>query len=198
MNWLDLVFIVLVVMCGMVGIRLGLIRAAFGVLGVVVGILVASQVSVSVGRLYADFIAYETLAYVIAYGFIILVSIIVAKVLTIVVCQVVYRLFMGWVDKLAGLAMGLVAGLAISGAIIAGLAELTFDSELFGKGAGAQFLENKSYVVEVKGRLESALINSAMVAPFFGVTSTLPANSLGFVPSNFVGALEILQLRIDG
>ena len=198
MNWLDLIFMVLVIMCGMVGIWLGLIRAAFGVLGVVVGILVASQASDSVGRLYAGFIAHETLAYVIAYGFIILVSIIVARVLTIVVCQVVYRLFMGWVDKLAGLAMGLVAGLAISGAIIAGLAELTFDSELFGKGAGAQFLENKSYVVEVKGRLEGALINSAMVDVFFGVASTLPANSLGFVPSNFVGALEFLQLRIDG
>ncbi len=182
----------------MLCIWLGLIRAAFGVLGVVVGILVASQVSDSVGRLYSGFIAHETLAYVIAYGFIILVSIIVARVLTIVVCQVVYRLFMGWVDKLAGLAIGLVAGLAITGAIIAGLAELTFDSELFGKGAGAQFLENKSYVVEVKGRLEGALINSAMVDVFFGVTSTLPANSLGFVPSNFVGALEILQLRIDG
>ena len=100
--------------------------------------------------------------------------------------------------RLAGLAMGLIAGAAISGAIIAGLAELTFDSDLFGKGAGAQFLENKSYVVEVKEKLEGALINSAMVDVFFGVTSKLPAGSLGFVPSNFVGALEILQLRIDG
>ena len=44
----------------------------------------------------------------------------------------------------------------------------------------------------------SALIESAMVDVFFGVRSKLPASSLGFVPSNFVGALEFLELRIDG
>ena len=198
MNWLDLAFIVLVVMSGLVGIWIGLIRAAFGVLGVVVGILVAGQVSNDVGRLYAGIISNETLAYVIAYGLIILVSIVVARVLTIVVRRVVYMLFMGWLDKLAGLAIGLIAGAAISGALIVGLAELTFNSDLIEKGAGAKVLEKRAYGVEAKEKLEGALIDSVLVGAFFGVRNKLPASSLGFVPSNFVGALETLQLRIDG
>lgn len=198
MNWLDLAFIVLVVMSGLVGIWIGLVRAAFGVLGVVVGILVAGQVSGDVGRLYAGIISNETLAYVIAYGLIILVSIVVARVLTIVVRHVVYMLFMGWLDKLAGLAIGLIAGAAISGALIVGLAELTFNSDLIEKAAGAEVLVNKAHGVAVKEKLEGALIDSALVGAFFGVRSKLPASSLGFVPSNFVGALETLQLRIDG
>jgi len=45
MNWLDMVFITLVIACGAVGVWIGLIRAALSALGLVLGILVASQVS---------------------------------------------------------------------------------------------------------------------------------------------------------
>ena len=198
MNWLDIVLIVLVVSCGLVGVWIGLIRAAFGALGVVLGILIASQVSDNLGGLYAGYISNETLANVIAYALIILMSVIVARVLAMVVRKVVYMLFMGWADRVAGLAMGLIAGAAISGAAIAGLAELTYNSELIDRGVAAGGLENNAKVAEVKERLESALIDSALVGVFLEVTDKLPANALGFVPSNFMLALETLELRIDG
>ena len=198
MNWLDIVFIVLVISCGLVGVWIGLIRAAFGALGVVLGILIASQVSDNLGGLYAGYISNETLANVIAYALIILLSVIVARVLAMVVRKVVYILFMGWADRVAGLAMGLIAGAAISGAAIAGLAELTYNSELIDRGVSAGGLENNAKVAEVKERLESALIDSALVGVFLEVTDKLPANALGFVPSNFMLALETLELRIDG
>ena len=198
MNWLDIVFMVLVISCGLVGVWIGLIRAAFGALGVVLGILIASQVSDNLGGLYAGYISNETLANVIAYALIILLSVIVARVLAMVVRKVVYMLFMGWADRVAGLAMGLIAGAAISGAAIAGLAELTYNSELIDRGVSAGGLENNAKVAEVKERLESALIDSALVGVFLEVTDKLPANALGFVPSNFMLALETLELRIDG
>ena len=93
MNWLDIVFIVLVISCGLVGVWIGLIRAAFGALGVVLGILIASQVSDNLGGLYAGYISNETLANVIAYALIILLSVIVARVLAMVVRKVVYTCF---------------------------------------------------------------------------------------------------------
>ena len=130
MNWLDLAFITLVFGCGVVGVWIGLIRAALAALGVVLGILVASQVSNDVGGLYAGYISNETLANVIAYGLVILASIIVARIITVVVLKVVNFLAMGWVDKVAGLAMGLVVGAAITWAAIGGLAELTYSSDL--------------------------------------------------------------------
>ena len=74
MNWLDLVLILLVALAAAAGVWTGVIRAAFGTLGVVLGVLIAGQASDDLGGLYASYIASETLANVIAYGLIILVS----------------------------------------------------------------------------------------------------------------------------
>ena len=196
MNWLDLGFITLVIACGVVGVWLGLIRAALAALGAVLGILVAGQVSDDLGGLYASYISNETLANVIAYGLVILASIIVARVITIVVLKVVNLLAMGWVDKLAGLAMGLVAGAAITWAAIGGLAQVTYNSDLIEKGVAAGGLQDKANVTQVKDSLEGALIGSALVRVVVQVTDILPANALGFVPSSFMVALETLELRM--
>ena len=197
MNWLDLVFITLFVTCGVVGVWIGLIRSALAALGVVLGILVAGQVSDDVGGLYAGYISNETLANVIAYGLVILASIIVARIITIVVLKVVNILAMGWVDKLAGLAMGLVVGAAITWAAIGGLAELTYNSDMIEMGVAAGGLEDKANAAQVKDTLEGALIGPALVRVVVRVTHNLPANALGFVPSGFMMAMETLELRID-
>ena len=198
MNWFDFVLIAPIIACGIFGIKIGLIRAAFGALGVILGILIAGRVSDDLGGLYAGLISNETLANVIAYGLIILISLIAARVLTIVVTGIIKFLLMGWVDKVAGLAVGLVAGAALSGAVITGLADLTYDSDLIARGVASGSLENKVDVAEVKERLEKTLIDSALVGLFIDVTGDLPANALGFVPPNLMAALEVLEKRMDG
>ena len=197
MNWLDLVFIALVIGCGVAGAWLGLIRATFGVLGVVFGILIAGQMSADLGGLYAESISNEAIANVTAYGLIIVASLIAFRLLTIVVRRLVYMLFLGWVDKVAGLAMGLIAGAAISAAAITGLAGLTYKSDLIDRGFAVGVFQNKADAVEVKENLERTLIDSALVGVFLGVTDKLPANAVGFVPSNFMVALEMLEVRTD-
>ena len=121
-----------------------------------------------------------------------------ARIITIVVLKVVKFLAMGWVDKLAGLAMGLVVGAAVTWAAIGGLAELTYNSVLIEQGVAAGGLEEKADAAQVKNTLEDALIGSTLVVFVVRVTGMLPANALGFVPSNFMVALETLELRIDG
>ena len=197
MNWLDLVFLVIVIISGVVGLRIGLIRAALGALGAVVGILIASQISDDVGSLYASYISSETLANVIAYGLVILASMTVAGVLTIFVRKLVYMLFMGWVDKVAGLALGLVAGTVITWAAIGGLAELTYNSDLIDRGLSAPKVKNRADALDVKAGLENALVDSAFAGIVLKVVDKLPANALGFVPCRFMAALDILEERID-
>ena len=198
MNWLDYSFITLVVVCGVVGIWIGFIRAALAAMGIVLGILIASQVSSGVGGLYAAYVSNETMANVIAYGLVILGSMIVARIITIVVLKVVKFLAMGWVDKLAGLAMGLVVGAGVTWAAIVGLAELTYNSVLIEQGVAVGGLEEKADAAQVKNMLEDALIGSTLVVFVVRATGMLPVNALGFVPSNFMVALETLELRIDG
>ena len=193
-----MVFISLVIACGVVGVWIGLIRAALAALGLVLGIQVAGQVSGDVAGLYADYISHETLANVIAYGLVILASIIVARIITVVVLKVVNILAMGWADKLAGLAMGLVAGAAITWAAVGGLAELTCNSDLIEKGVATGGLEDQADAEQVKDTLEGALIGSTLVRVVIQVADSLPSNALGFVPSSFMVALETLELRIEG
>ena len=198
MNWLDVVLVVLVLLCGAVGMWTGLIRTAFGALGVVLGILIAGQLSDDVGSLYASHISNETVANVIAYGLIILVSVILARLLATLVRKAVYMLFIGWIDRAAGLALGLVAGLAISWAAIVGLAEVAYNSDLIDKAASAGAFEDRANVNLVKQGLQSALVDSAVVGVLVEVTDKLPARALGFVPSNFMLASDSLKHRIDG
>lgn len=198
MNWLDLVLIILVVLCALAGVKTGVVRAAFGALGVLLGVLIAGQASDDLGGLYAGFITSEMLANLIAYGLIILVSLVVARLITIIVCKLLEALVMGWIDKLAGLAMGLVAGAAVSWAVIAGLAELTYNSDLIDKGVSAGRLEERATAMEVKESLERGLMESALVDVFLGMAKTLPADALGFVPTNLKAALDTLELRMGG
>ena len=197
MNWVDMVLIAMVLLCGAVGMWTGLIRAAFATLGVVLGILVAGQLSNSVSSLYASHISNETVANVIAYGLIILLSVILTRVLAIVVRKTVYMLFMGWIDRTGGLAMGLVAGVAISWVAIAGLAEVAYNPGLIDKAVSAGALENRVNVVQLQQGLQSALVDSALVGVFVEATDKLPAKASGFVPSNFMLALDSLELQID-
>ena len=46
-----------------------------------------------------------------------------------------------------------------------------------------------------KGWLEDVLVESAVVSGFVGVADALPGNALGFVPSDFDAALNILEDR---
>ena len=50
MGWLDIVLLVIIAVAGIGGMRLGLIRAAFIVVGLLIGCLVAGQFSDDLGR----------------------------------------------------------------------------------------------------------------------------------------------------
>ena len=198
MNWLDFVLIAIPILGAFVGMGMGLIRAAFAGVGVLVGVLLAAQLSDDVGTWFAGYLPSDTLVTVIAYALIIMVALVVATIVAILVRKIVSLLFLGFVDRLGGLAMGLLAGAAISGAAIVGLAQLTYNSGIPEGGLAAVLLESTApQVVEAKHKLEDALTGSVLVPTFIGVTDALPANALGFVPSDFRVALDILEQKVQ-
>ena len=115
------------------------------------------------------------------------------------------------VDKIGGLTLGLVLGVAVSGALLIGLARLTYNFELEVTtdgppettslpseiGQQIKVLKDKiARVEEVKEGLESGLTESQFVPIFIDVTNVIPADALGVIPSDFKATFDILKEKM--
>ena len=209
MNWLDIVIIAVLLVSAFFGMRMGLIGAAFTAVGVLIGALLAGQWADDVGSLFEDSLANDTLVTVVSYAIIIVGAVIVANIVVKFVRPLLSVLTLGLsslIDKLGGIALGLVVGLAISASIITGLARLTYNFDLLtaDEGLGAKAVEQITKlderfarVADVKEGLETALTESALVPIFIDITTALPANALGYIPADFKVSLEILEQNIE-
>ena len=174
-----------------------MVHAVFTALGILVGAALASQLSDDVGAWFAEFISNDAIVDVIAYALIIVASIVVAGIAGNIVRKIFSLFPLGFVDRLGGVALGSAAGVVIAGVAILGMAKLTYSFDVPEKGLVGDLIERTSQVVEVKGKLDSALTESTLVPMFMDVIDTLPANALGFVPSDFRVAIDILGERIE-
>ena len=204
MNWLDWFLLAVLAISALMGMRIGLLGAAFTVGGVVIGWLIAGQYSDDVGALFGDNLAGDTWVTVASYAAIILGALIVANIALKFLRPMLTIITLGLsslVDRLGGLAIGAVIGLALIGALVIGMARLAynFDSdalaaELAGRVPGQISLPTSQLdqVEEVREKLEESLINSQLVSIFIDVTDALPGEALGMVPDDFSLALDIL------
>ena len=100
------------------------------------------------------------------------------------------------VDRLGGLALGLIIGLALAAALITVSARLAYNftlpsSDLPGASQVLPVVEDK------KQFIEDGLVGSAIAPVFVDIRSKLPASAFGFIPSDFDAALDILEKEID-
>lgn len=191
MNWFDWVLIAMVVAGGLAGIRIGFIRAALTALGVIAGVVMVGQVTDHVADWLANYTSNETLTTVLGYALTISVSLALAAVAAVIVRKCVYALFLGWADRLAGLAVGLVASVAISAAAIVSLADLASSFEV-----PSERLQGTVVAVQAnqaKEKLAVALGRSALVPTFVGLVDSFSTSDLAFVPSDLGAAVENLK-----
>ena len=196
MNWLDIAILVFLVVGGFYGLKSGLIGATVGAAGIVVGVWMAGQFSDDVGELLTDSISNDTMVTVASYAIIIVVVIVATWMARKILRALISMVFLGWLDRLGGLGLGLVAGAAISGALITGLARFTYNFEIPSGGLPQQVVGRLLPVADAKAWSENALIGSSLVPTFIDVADALPADALGFVPADFRVALDILQAKI--
>ena len=194
MNWLDLVIVIIVGVSAFMGLKIGLIRAGLTALGVFVGSMLGGQLSDDIGRLFSGIDEGSAVATVISYAIIIMICLTAAAAASVVLRKVVSILLMGWADKLAGVALGLVAGAVISAGIIMGMANLTYSSEV-GDELATKVLNSTLDTEKAKKRLEDGLTQSALVTAFVDVVGIVPSSTLWFVPTNFKSALNVLNQR---
>ncbi|MCH7801419.1 MAG: CvpA family protein [Chloroflexi bacterium] len=222
MNWLDITLIVIMALGLLWGLKTGLISAIFTAVGILVGWVVAGQLADDIGGYFESSLNSDTLVTVVSYAVIIIASVIIIGFIGKIIKPIVGIATLGassMVDKLGGLAMGLVIGLAIAGVFITGMARFAYnftveipDIEIAG-AAGSALGSQASAVTgaltdslsgfslpivdDKKEAVEDALTESTIVPIFMNIRGALPGNALGFIPADFAAALDILQEAID-
>ncbi len=127
MNWVDILIIVAVLLSAFFGWRNGVIRWAITLVGAVLGVLVAGQAYTAFAPTFV-FTDSETTQRLIAFAVIFFAILAAAWFVARAVKTVLNVLLLGWVDNLAGLVLGGVAGLLGASAIITLLGILPSES----------------------------------------------------------------------
>ncbi|MFC1932338.1 CvpA family protein [Chloroflexota bacterium] len=118
MSWLDIVILVVAAIATFLGLRIGIIKAALSLAGLIVGVILA-------GRYYAplseqlSFIPQAGVAEVVAFAIILIGIMVIASVLAVLLKWVASVVMLGWVNRLGGAIFGLVLGAIFCGALLA-------------------------------------------------------------------------------
>ncbi len=118
MNGLDLVLIALLVIPSFMGFRSGLIRMVANLGGMVVGIMLAGQFGDRVAELLGQVIDSETTAKVLSFVLIVAVTLVAATTIGSLVRKALTFVFLGWVDRVAGTALGLFIGALFASVVV--------------------------------------------------------------------------------
>ena len=210
MNYLDYVIIGVLVVSAFMGMRTGLIEAALTAVGVYIGWLLAGQYSYKGSELITDTVQNDTAVTVISYGVIIVAAVIVSSIAAKFIRPLLTVFTLGlssMVDKIGGLVMGLVIGVAIAGAVILGMARFTYNFNLLGitdalpsqvaEAMPVQVGDQLAQLQDRRKNLEDALAGSQLVPVFIDITDALPADALGYIPTDFKAALELVKVEIE-
>ena len=135
MNWLDIVILVAIAVATVVGLRIGIIKAALSLAGVIVGVILAGRYYIPFSQ-QLSFISQANVAKVVAFAIILIGVMVIAAVLAVLLKWTASAMMLGWVDRLGGAVFGLVLGAIFCGALLAswvkfmGLAEVIAESTL--------------------------------------------------------------------
>ena len=200
MNWVDYMLLALLVASLFMGMRTGLIETAFVAVGALIGWQLAGQFADDIGAIFEGTPVADTWVTVISYFIIIVLTMAMVRYIAKFVKPLLTVFTVGlsaMVDKLGGLALGLVMGLVIVGAVIILLARFTYDFELPQEGITSEVTSRVPQIEETRKGLENSLVASTIVPVFIDIADAIPGNALGFVPSDFKASLDVLQKNID-
>ncbi len=190
MNWVDILIIIAAALGAFTGWRMGLLGAIFNVIGIIVGIWVASHFSQAIAGWIAGQGASDAIATVLAYVVIVVGLFIAAQIAKSLTKKALSLVFLGWVDTAGSILVGLLFGAFLAGGLILGLARLS--SDLPTTGAPGTLVEMSGF----RAGLQTSLVKSKLTGVIIDTTKTIPGGVFGLVPGDFRTALDqIDQLR---
>ena len=195
MNWLDIVIVAVVVIAALAGAKTGLIAAAFTAVGILIGLPLAGQISDKIGGLFDEATTSDTVVTVVSYAIIVIAALVIGGVVARIIRPFLSAATLGlagMADKLGGLGLGAIIGLAVSGGLILGMARFAYNFEV-----PELVADRIPDVAQTRESVEGALTDSVLVPIFIDITDAIPASALGYVPSDFKASLDILEKKLD-
>ncbi len=211
MNWIDITILVIIGASLVWGLRSGIIPMAFVALGMIVGWWVAGQNAEALGGVLGDLIGqgdtFDTALTMFCSAVIVSISVFAITKIGALAKPFIVIGTLGtasMADKLGGLAVGLIVGLAISCLVIMGLARLSFDLEVStpdvpvpGGAAVVSLAEDKiATITDRRQELVDSMKESFVVRVFLKAADVIPGDALGFIPGDFKASLDILREEI--
>ena len=117
MNWLDIVTLVAIAIPTIIGLRVGIIKAAFSLAGLIAGIILAGWYYIPLSE-KLSFISPLSLAKIAAFAIILIGVIVVAAMLAWLLRRVTSIMMLGGVDKVGGAILGFMLGALLCGALL--------------------------------------------------------------------------------
>ena len=203
MNIFDWVLVAVFVIGALLGLKWGLVQSILNFIAVYVAMLVGAQIADGLLARVTDDVQNESVATAIGYVVIFLSVFIIAQIVGKIIRPMLTIIFLGWVDKLGGVVVGvLLGGILVTGAVTA-MARVAYPQdeailvEIEDLVSGDfEAAKERLYqeLAERYGRdtLKEWLADSSLVPGVLGTRSKLPANVLGLVPGEFATALDTL------
>ena len=118
MGWLDIVILVIAGIATLIGLRIGIIKAALSLTGLIVGVILAGHYYPLLAK-QLTFIPQAGVAEVVAFAIILIGIMIIASTLAILLKWVASAIMMGWVNHLGGAIFGFILGALLCSALLA-------------------------------------------------------------------------------
>ena len=206
MNWLDVVIIICIAISVFWGMRNGLLGTSLFFLGILIGWFIAGRVSEIVGDSLQLSRSMDASITVLTYLLVISISIVLTRsaIKLIKPATMVVDIATLGMNRLAGIILGLSTGLIIGAVLVVVIARFTYEFDLHDSISGVPpgptaFIVNTGSVVasveNTKKITDEGLTGSTIAGAYVKVLKTLPGNALGFLPGDFMAALEIMDSR---
>ena len=102
----------------------GLIRTVLSIIGLIVGIMLASHFYKQLGNILT-FISNKDVANIVAFVIILLVVMGIAALIAMILRSMIKAIMLGWIDRLGGAVLGLILGALSVSAILAIIVKYT-------------------------------------------------------------------------
>ena len=200
MNVFDWVLIVVFALTALWGYKTGLIDTALNAITIYVGLFLSGLFAARVLSLFWDGVESESVSTAIGYVIIFVTVFIASRIVSGIIKKALKITFMGWVDNLGGIVIGLVAGMLIAGGVMTVAARYTYiipenTDDLTSAGIQDMIQQAAENYVEqgARDKLDGFLTESQLVPSLLGLRGVV----IEFAPEDFGVALDILESRID-